>query len=45
MTENAFTVHPYLIYAGISFFFVFLLGNAWPRYCASAFRSAKSTAG
>ena len=25
MTENAFAVHPYLIYAGISFFFVFLL--------------------
>ena len=25
MAENAFTVHPYLIYAGISFFFVFLL--------------------
>ena len=25
MTENAFAVHPYLIYAGISFFFLFLL--------------------
>ena len=25
MTENAFTIHPYLIYAGISFFFAFLL--------------------
>lgn len=25
MTENAFSVHPYLIYAGISFFFLFLL--------------------
>lgn len=25
MAENAFVVHPYLIYAGISFFFVFLL--------------------
>ena len=26
MTENAFAVHPYLIYAGITFFFMLLLG-------------------
>ena len=26
MVENAFTVHPYLIYAGITFFFMLLLG-------------------
>lgn len=26
MTENAFAVHPYLIYAGITFFFLLLLG-------------------
>ena len=26
MTENAFAVHPYLIYAGITFFFLLMLG-------------------